>query len=414
MKISVVADCHLNRALYKGVLDKKYTTLPFRTVDFMKSFYFIVTQNIEKIKPDLMVIAGDVYDSYDPSNEVRAFFNRQLKRLSNAKIPVIILVGNHDICRKHHALSPIKSLDLDGVTVVEEPMLTIFRDKVLMLFPYSIQVERGEKDIREQFYEFLNESGKIIEGDEQYRGKDRIFFGHFGVKGAVLKSYSSKDSGKQKHQINKGGDDISLADLDEIGADYIFLGDYHQHQVLPIKKGIAMYSGSIERTDISECDQIKGYVVYDDDNVVDPNMGKVRFVEYPKCRPMIDLRGNSQELLKAVNDLPTKGVRGAVVRITFVGTHKELVDFSAILDDLQKQIRNKVQPVHMYAEQKVIDDVQEKAVSQVEEELIDKGHLNEELVLKVVEEMIAEKEPDPEEQKALIAIAQDIYKETME
>ena len=414
MKISVVADCHLNRALYKGVLDKKYTTLPFRTVDFMKSFYFIVTQNIEKIKPDLMVIAGDVYDSYDPSNEVRAFFNRQLKRLSNAKIPVIILVGNHDICRKHHALSPIKSLDLDGVTVVEEPMLTIFRDKVLMLFPYSIQVERGEKEIREQFYEFLNESGKIIEGDEQYRGKDRIFFGHFGVKGAVLKSYSSKDSGKQKHQINKGGDDISLADLDEIGADYIFLGDYHQHQVLPIKKGIAMYSGSIERTDISECDQIKGYVVYDDDNVVDPNMGKVRFVEYPKCRPMIDLRGNSQELLKAVNDLPTKGVRGAVVRITFVGTHKELVDFSAILDDLQKQIRNKVQPVHMYAEQKVIDDVQEKAVSQVEEELIDKGHLNEELVLKVVEEMIAEKEPDPEEQKALIAIAQDIYKETME
>jgi hypothetical protein len=165
---------------------------------------------------------------------------------------------------------------------------------------------------------------------------------------------------------------------------------------------------------MSECDQIKGHVVYDDDNGSDPTMGKVRFVEYPKCRPMIDLRGNSQELLKAVGNLPTKGVRGAVVRITFVGTHKELTDFSAILDDLQKQIKNKVHPVHMYAEQKVTDDVEKAEVSKIEEELIDKGHLNEELVLKVVEEMIIEKEDDPEEQRELIGIAKDIYKETME
>jgi hypothetical protein len=68
----------------------------------------------------------------------------------------------------------------------------------------------------------------------------------------------------------------------------------------------------------------------------------------------------------------------------------------------------------MYSEQKVTDDAEEKAASQVEEDLIDKGHLNEELVLKVVEEMIAEKEDDPEEQKVLISIAHDIYKETME
>jgi hypothetical protein len=129
---------------------------------------------------------------------------------------------------------------------------------------------------------------------------------------------------------------------------------------------------------------------------------------------MIDLRGNSQELLKAVNDLPTKGVKGAVVRITFIGTHKELTDFSAILDDLQKQIRNKVKPVHMYTEQKVKDDVEEAAVSQIEEEMIEAGHINEELVLKVVEEMIAEKESDVDEQRELVLIARNIYKETME
>jgi len=170
MKISIIADCHLNKAIYKGVLDKKYSMLPFRTVDFMKAFRFIVKQNIETIKPDLMVVAGDIYDTYDPSNEVRAFFNQQLKHLSNAGIPVVLMVGNHDVCRKHHALSPIKTLELKNVTVIEEPELKVVDDKVLLFFPYSLKVERGEITIKDQFKEFVKESKKII--TDKYTDKD--------------------------------------------------------------------------------------------------------------------------------------------------------------------------------------------------------------------------------------------------
>lgn len=421
MIISIIADCHLNKALYKGILDKKYTTLPFRTVDFMKAFHFIVTQNIEKIKPDLMVIAGDIYDTYDPSNEVRAFFSRQLRRLADAKIPIIIMIGNHDVCRKHHALSPIKTLDLEGVKVVEEPEMMVIGNKVFLLFPYSLKVERNEISIKDQFYQFVEESnGKIL---QEHSDKDVFFFGHFGVRGAVLKSYvnvadehvlTTETSTPKKTHVNTSSNDISVSDLDAIGAKYIFLGDYHQHQILPVKKGIAMYTGSIERTDMTEFDQAKGYVVYDDNNEEDKSMGKARFMEYPKCRPMIEFRGNAHDIFQGIDNLPTKGVRGAIIKIAFVGTNKELMDFSSNLDEIHKRIKSKINPIHIYDRQKVINEEEESEAHHLEEEIIEKGHLNEKLVLKVVEEMIIEKEPDVQEQQTLIQIAGEIYKETME
>ena len=423
MKISIIADCHLNRALYKGVLDKKHTSLPFRTVDFMKAFDFIITQNIDSVKPDLIVIAGDVYDTYDPSNEVRAFFNHQLRRLVDAEIKALILIGNHDICRKHHALSPVKSFNPKGVEIIEEPTLSIVGDKVLMLFPYSIKVERGEILIKEQFHQFINESKQTIENDPRYANKEVIFFGHFGVKGAVLKTYISvsdehlltdKTVTPKKQHLNLSVNDIGLEDLESVNAKYIFLGDYHEHQVLPVKDRYVMYTGSIERTDMSEYDQIKGYILYDDKHEEDQRMGKARFMEYPKCRPMIEFRGNTQEISKAIFDLPTKGVKEAIVKVAFVGNNKELLEFSTNLDEIRKQIKSKINPIHLYHQQKVINEREEEEAHNLEEEIIEKGHLDEELVMRVVNEMIIEKESDIEEQKELMAIAADIYKETME
>src|SRR3989304_334393 len=101
MKIAITADLHLNKSVYKGVMDKDCPLIPFRNVDFMKAFSYVCDKTIEN-KPDLMVIAGDVYDNHSPSNEIRGFFSGQLHRVSNNNIPIIILVGNHDICRKHH------------------------------------------------------------------------------------------------------------------------------------------------------------------------------------------------------------------------------------------------------------------------------------------------------------------------
>ena len=91
------------------------------------------------------------------------------------------------------------------------------------------------------------------------------------------------------------------------------------------------------------------------------------------------------------------------------------MDFSTNIDNIRKQIQSKVHPVYMFDEQKVIDEEKDtEEAKQLEEDILAKGHIDEELVLQVVEEMIVEKEENEDEQKLLMKIAEDIYKETME
>ncbi len=413
MKISIISDCHLNKSLY-NIFDKDNPSLPFRTVDYMRAFSSIVEQNINEIKPDLIVIAGDIYDNFDPSNELRAFFNAQCKKLIDNNIELIVLVGNHDICKKHHALLPIKVLELKGLHVIDSPILMKFGNKNLMLFPYSIDVESGKIKIKEQFNQFIQSSHEKIENDPEFKGNELFFFGHFGVKGATLKSSERKNIVSKK-MVNNNSDDIGISDLESIKADYIFLGDYHQHQILPTKNTIAMYTGSIEKTDMSEIEQLKGYVVYDDDRNYDSKMGKTYFVEYTKCRPMIEIKGNCETIIDSVSKLP-KGMDGAIVKISFEGDRKELVDFSISLDSIRENIKRQVDPIHVFSQQKIIDNITNKIDSseiEAEDAILEKGHLDEELVMKVVEEIIGEKETDGIEKKILVDLAKSIYKETL-
>ena len=155
VKISYIADCHLNKSSYKDDESFLFTSIPFRSQDFMKSLEYMVDKNINEIKPDLIMFLGDIYDTFDPSNIVTAFFSEQLRKIADAKIPVIIIVGNHDICSKHHALLPLLKLNLKNIKVVENPQSVKFKDKLLLLFPYSVDVERKIITIKEQFKQFV-------------------------------------------------------------------------------------------------------------------------------------------------------------------------------------------------------------------------------------------------------------------
>ena len=422
MKISIVADLHLNKAVYKGVMDSVFPDLPFRTADFEKSLEYMVDENIEKIKPDLFVIAGDSFDTFDPSNDVRAFFNSQLRKLSEAKIPTIILVGNHDVCKRHHALRPIAKLQLKNIKIVESPQILEFRNKLLLLFPYSMEVEQGKILIRDQFKDFLKQVEGKIEEKPELGKMEKIFFGHFGVKGAIMSKYTEKVDERittstttraKKNYYNTDEGNIGIDDLDLIGADYVFLGDYHQFQVLPTKKCISIYCGSIEKTDMTEIDQKKGFVVYDDEATPNAPMGRCKFVEYPNCRPMVELKGNIKQIEDAIDKLPS-GFKGAIVKISFVGNNNELMDFSLHLEEIKRKIRNNINPIHIFHEQKVIDQEEEKEAAEIECNLVEKGHIDETVVLETIKDMIKEREASEEEQDILIQMSSDIYKEATE
>ena len=129
MKISIVPDVHLNRVTYEGnrIPDKEFPEVNFRAGDFMRAFRWTVKKSIEE-KVDLFIIPGDIYDHHSPSNYVRGFFSSQISLLTAAKIPVLLLIGNHDVIRSSHSLDDISKLSLKGVKVVEEPQVFDFKD----------------------------------------------------------------------------------------------------------------------------------------------------------------------------------------------------------------------------------------------------------------------------------------------
>jgi DNA repair exonuclease SbcCD nuclease subunit len=415
MKIVITGDLHLNKSVYKGIMDKDQPILPFRNVDFMKAFSYVCDKTVEN-SPDLMIINGDSYDNHNPSNEIRGFFSSQIYKISSNKIPIIMLIGNHDICRKNHGLLDIQKLHLDNITVVSSPTVMKFKDKNLILFPYTMDVEQKNITIKDEFYKFIKEV------HDKKQEKNSLFFGHFGVSGGKINEFeevsSDEDDGEveiiKKSFFNKKKDDISVADLDLIGSDYVFLGDYHRFQILPTKKCLSFYSGSLEKTDMSEKDSEKGFILYDSDSTTDPKFGKCRFIEYPNTRPMIEFKGNLQEIRKAIENINPEKLKNSVVKLSFSGDKSELNDFNIKLDELKSQISKTIDPIHIYHTQKVTDKEQELKALKIEKEMLEKGNLEASDVESVVTEMIKEREQDPEEQKQILLLDKKIRDEVKE
>lgn len=436
MKIAILSDAHLNKSIYKSILNEENTSLPFRTVDFMNAFEWDIDKIIE-MKPDLFVLVGDTFDTFEPSSLVSGFFNKQISKLRQAKIPVIILIGNHDICRRHHALIPLKELRLTGVKIIQSPETIKWGGqddlKMLMFFPFSMEVEKQDIAIKDQFIKFIEDNKEEIKKTKA-EGKEIFFFGHFGVRGAVLNQYSEtiylenkigendfdvdevSVIEKKKSYVNNNKNDISLEDLESIGASYIFLGDYHKHQILKTKKCISMYTGSVEKTDLSEKDQKKGFIFYDSDKLSEPPYGKCRFIEYPHCRPMIEFKGNITQIQKAIDntDDEEKGGNQPIVRLVFVGNKSELDDFASGLETLKARIKEKLKPIYVYHIQKVTDEEEQSKATAIEAEILEKGHMSSDDVIDVVNEIIDERVSDEEESKILKSLSLEIYKETLE
>lgn len=401
MKISLIADCHLNKSSYKDEETPLTTSLPFRPQDFMNSLEYIISKNINEIKPDILLVLGDVYDSFDPNPNISGFFSSQIKRLIEAKIPTVIIVGNHDICSRYHALLPLQNLGLKSVKVIESPETIIFKDIVFLLFPYSVEVEKKKFTIKEQFNSFIAEA-KIKLANEEYKNKTVVFAGHFGVRGAFLNKYTDKNN-QEKKTINKSEKDISIDDLDNIGAECVFLGDYHKYQVLPTKNCLALYPGSIEKSDLSESNDKKGFVTYD------TILKKHEFIEYPNVRPMIDISGNLKEINEQIDRLGDDS-KGAIIRITAKGNLQEISEYEIAQHEVSKKLKNKVDPIYIKSRNKIVDLETEKKAQIVEKEIQENGHITEKEVIDVVKSMISGIEQDEEECKILCELAEDIYK----
>ncbi len=156
MKVLHTSDWHIGRTLYGR---KRY--------DEFKVFLTWLAETIQQNEIDVLLVAGDVFDTSAPSNRAQELYYRFLCRVAVSSCRhVVVVAGNHDSPSFLNAPKELlKALDvhvIGSVTENPEDEVLVLRDEqdipelIVCAVPYL-----RDKDIR------LAEAGESIEDKEQ-------------------------------------------------------------------------------------------------------------------------------------------------------------------------------------------------------------------------------------------------------
>jgi exonuclease SbcD len=327
LKILHFADAHIDIAS-QGRHDPQ-SGLPFRVLDFLKALDTITDTAVNE-KPDLVIFAGDAYKDRNPSPTYQREWGKRIIRLSQAQIPTLLLVGNHDLSPaigRANTLHEFDTLQVPFVKVLSKPCMLGPAD----LWDLPLQVlalpwisRSGLLATRESANETATEIDEEIETrlDELVKGwldsvdpkLPVILTAHASVQGATY--------GNERSVML--GNDLVLpgALVKDKRLDYVALGHIHKKQNLnegghpPV-----VYPGSIERVDFGEAQDEKFFAM------VELEKGKTR-VDFRKLdgRRFYDsqVRFSGDEALPSPEDLnqrlmaslpPAADIKDAIVRL---------------------------------------------------------------------------------------------------
>jgi len=260
-------DLHVGMENY-GQIDPE-TGVNGRVMDFLRRLTEVVDYALQN-EVDLVLFCGDAYKTREPSATHQREFARRVKRLAGAGIPVMLLVGNHDLPAQEKRATSVDifhALDVPNVVVANRDKLhrlTTRRGEEIQVaaVPYPIRTRLLERE--EYRGKTIAELDRVVEqivseniqalAAQVDRSVPAILAGHFSVSEA---KYGSERS------VMLGRDVVVLKGvLADPSWDYVALGHIHRHQELnggqcpPI-----VYSGSLERIDFGEEKEPKGFCV---------------------------------------------------------------------------------------------------------------------------------------------------------
>lgn len=124
LRVCHLADIHLGYRKYHRTTSQGFNQ---REIDINVAFRETITRLVQ-IKPDVILIAGDLFHAVRPSNAILTFCFRELRRLRLAvAAPIIIVGGNHESPRRADSGSALRLLaEIDGVFVADQ-QYEIFR-----------------------------------------------------------------------------------------------------------------------------------------------------------------------------------------------------------------------------------------------------------------------------------------------
>lgn len=322
IKILHLADIHMGSGFTHGRVNPE-TGINTRLEDFVKTLSICIDRAIAE-PVDLVLFGGDAFPDATPPPYVHEAFASQFRRLADAKIPTVLLVGNHDQHSQGNggaSLCIYRTLVVPGfivgdridthriatpngdIQVITLPWLT---RSTLLTRPETEGLSLGE--VNQLLIERLQ---PVLEAE--IRRLDpaipTVLLGHLMADRANL--------GAERFLAVGKGFTIPVSLLIRPELDYVALGHVHKHQNLNKSNDPpVIYPGSIDRVDFSEEKEDKGYVL------VNIDKGKVQW-EFcplpvrPFCTIELDVSGEDdpqQAILKAIAN---HKIQDAVVRLFY-------------------------------------------------------------------------------------------------
>jgi len=262
IKVLHLSDIHLGSTTHGKI--NPLTGLNTRLEDFTSALVTCIDRAINE-PADLVLFGGDAFPDATPSPLVQQIFAKQFRRLADAGIPTVLLVGNHD---QHSqgvggaSLAIYRSLAVPNFTVGDAiatyQISTAAGDIQIITLPWITRSTLLTKTETEGFSmmevsQFLIDRLQVvIEGEIRKLDPQlpTVLLAHVMVDTATYGAERFLAAGK--------GFTIPLSMLTRAAFDYVALGHVHRHQVLATQP-LVVYPGSIERVDFGEENEAKGY-----------------------------------------------------------------------------------------------------------------------------------------------------------
>jgi len=300
MKIAHVADTHLGYMQYH---------LRERKEDFFKAFTKVVDKCIEE-GVELLLHAGDLFETYHPDVESLSFAIAQFKRLKEAGIRTIAITGNHDRALRKGIYPPQEILAQLGLLELLDPYGEVEFNGVSIF---------GFRYMPRRYFEKFKEK-TLVEFEEKALSKSSP---------SILLFHQAVD------QFLPFPDayEVLMPELPK-GFAYYAAGHIHVYRVEEVNGALFSYPGSTEfRTLLEASRGRRGF------NIYDVEAGRVRRVELEGLRPFIVFKTSQaeapqelKELLEVVKSQPQRPV------VVLIYQFKELPieKFTEVLKKIEK------------------------------------------------------------------------------
>ena len=263
----------------------------------------------EDVRPDAVVIAGDVYDRGAPSGDAVQLLSRMLTRLSELHVPVMLCAGNHDSVQRlsfANSLLSREGLHISG-SLYHDPMLS----------HVTLKDEHGPVTFWLMPYVFPALIAKALDDDTLRTGEAAVRALlerqpiDFTQRNVLVAHQNVTANGAEGE---RGGSESMVGGVGQIdytvfdGFDYAALG--HIHAAYAVGRETIRYAGSPLCYHFNETRQsAKGPVLVE--LGAKGEAVKIETLTIPPLHPMREIRGDYEEIRQAELNDPRRGAAAA-------------------------------------------------------------------------------------------------------